>query len=82
MSMFVYATKWKKKNDKYQKFGDYNPARSSAMIKRRLTNAYMYTVSQKTTLTKLAKSVDVDWSYSVQRQCRFLRHSVYTIYSC
>jgi len=25
---------------------------------------------------KLPKSVDVRWSYSVQRQCRFLRHSV------
>jgi len=31
---------------------------------------------------KLPKSVEVRWSYSVQHQCRFLRHSVLIICSC
>ena len=33
-------------------------------------------LSQQHVCEKLPKSVDVRWSYSVQHQCRFLRHSV------
>jgi len=29
---------------------------------------------------RLAKSVDVHWSYSVQRQCRFFKDAVYLLF--
>jgi len=35
--------------------------------------------SQQYLCQKLSKSVDVHWSYSIERHCRFLRHSVYTV---
>jgi len=42
------------------------------------TNHHSIAYSHQHHFQKLPKSVDVSQNYSVQHQCRFLRHSIYT----
>jgi len=52
------------------------PGSAETLVRRGgITNHHLIALST-TYLPKLPKSVDVRWSYSVQYQCRFLRHSV------
>ena len=42
-----------------------------------ITGTYNSILSQQHLCKKISKLVDVRWSYSVQHQCRFFRHSVH-----
>jgi len=66
-------------NGKFRSYSfktDFDEIRTLELHPEATHHAQFSILPQQHLCQKLPKSVDVRWSYSVEHQCRFLRHSV------